>query len=68
MLVDVFAPEFRDSKNIHLSNFFVILPPLVGDIILASQFTKFACLSCARYNSNYGYIREWDIESSMHML
>lgn len=29
MLVDVFAPEFRNPKNMHLRNFFVILPPLV---------------------------------------
>ncbi|CAD5123366.1 DgyrCDS11723 [Dimorphilus gyrociliatus] len=28
MLVDVFAPEFRSTKNKHLSNFFVIVPPL----------------------------------------
>jgi len=28
MLVDVFSPEFRDSKNMHLRNFFVIVPPL----------------------------------------
>ena len=29
MLVDVFAMEFRSVKNMHLKNFFVILPPLV---------------------------------------
>ena len=29
MLVDVFAPEFRNPKNMHLKNFFVIMPPLV---------------------------------------
>ncbi|XP_033098788.1 WASH complex subunit 4-like isoform X2 [Anneissia japonica] len=28
MLVDVFSPEFRTSKNMHLRNFFMILPPL----------------------------------------
>ncbi|XP_064467103.1 WASH complex subunit 4-like [Ornithodoros turicata] len=28
LLVDVFAPTFRDSSNMHLRNFFVILPPL----------------------------------------
>ncbi|ELU08313.1 hypothetical protein CAPTEDRAFT_221991 [Capitella teleta] len=28
MLVDVFSPEFRDAKNMHLSHFFVILPAL----------------------------------------
>ena len=30
LLVDVFAPEFRDSKNMHLRNFYVIVPPLVS--------------------------------------
>ena len=30
MLVEVFAPEFRNPKNMHLKNFFVILPPLVS--------------------------------------
>lgn len=34
LLVDVFAPEFRNSKNIHLKNFFVILPPLVSIVLL----------------------------------
>ena len=29
MLVEVFSPEFRSTKNMHLKNFFVILPPLV---------------------------------------
>lgn len=33
MLVDVFAPEFRNPKNMHLRNFFVILPPLVRELI-----------------------------------
>lgn len=33
MLVDVFAPEFRNPKNMHLRNFFVILPPLVREWI-----------------------------------
>ena len=32
MLVDVFAPEFRNPKNMHLRNFFVILPPLVREL------------------------------------
>lgn len=26
----MFAPEFRDSKNMHLRNFYVIVPPLVS--------------------------------------
>jgi len=29
ILVDVFANEFRDKKNLHLKNFYVIVPPLV---------------------------------------
>ncbi|EDV25801.1 uncharacterized protein TRIADDRAFT_24562 [Trichoplax adhaerens] len=28
MLVDVYAPEFRDPKNKHLSNFYAIIPPM----------------------------------------
>ena len=27
--MDVFAPEFRGAKNMHLRNFYVIVPPLV---------------------------------------
>jgi len=34
MLVDVFASEFRNPKNVHLKNFFIILPPLVSIIPL----------------------------------
>lgn len=30
MLVGVFAPEFRSIKNMHLRNFYMIVPPLVG--------------------------------------
>ncbi|XP_067685139.1 WASH complex subunit 4-like isoform X2 [Haliotis asinina] len=33
MLVDVFAPEFRNPKNMHLRNFFVILPPLTVNFV-----------------------------------
>jgi len=33
MLVDVFAPEFRNTKNMHLRNFFVILPPLTLNFV-----------------------------------
>lgn len=29
ILVDVFANEFRGKKNLHLKNFYVIVPPLV---------------------------------------
>lgn len=35
MLVDVFAPEFRDQKNLHLKNFYMILPPLVSETLLS---------------------------------
>ncbi|PKU28908.1 wash complex subunit hypothetical protein [Limosa lapponica baueri] len=31
MLVDVFAPEFRSPKNMHLRNFYIIVPPLLLD-------------------------------------
>ena len=42
MLVDVFAPEFRDAKNMHLRNFYIIIPPLVGVVftILEERFIK----------------------------
>ncbi|XP_068718075.1 WASH complex subunit 4-like [Montipora capricornis] len=33
LLVDVFAPEFRDSKNMHLRNFHVIVPPLTLNFV-----------------------------------
>ncbi|XP_022098788.1 WASH complex subunit 4-like [Acanthaster planci] len=33
MLVDVFAPEFRSSKNMHLRHFFMILPPLTLNFV-----------------------------------
>ncbi|XP_064632766.1 WASH complex subunit 4-like isoform X2 [Lineus longissimus] len=33
MLVDVFSPEFRNPKNMHLKNFFVILPPLTLNFV-----------------------------------
>lgn len=34
MLVAVFAPEFRSAKNMHLRNFYMIVPPLVGSTTL----------------------------------
>lgn len=34
MLVDVFAPEFRSPKNMHLRNFYIIVPPLVSICIV----------------------------------
>ncbi|XP_072038890.1 WASH complex subunit 4-like [Amphiura filiformis] len=33
MLVDVFSPEFRNQKNLHLRNFYVILPPLTLNFV-----------------------------------
>ncbi|KAB1251148.1 WASH complex subunit 4 [Camelus dromedarius] len=33
MLVDVFAPEFRRPKNIHLRNFYIIVPPLTLNFV-----------------------------------
>ncbi|GBP83836.1 WASH complex subunit 4 [Eumeta japonica] len=41
LLVDVFAPVFRNPKNVHLKNFFIIVPPLtlnfIEHIILAKD-------------------------------
>ena len=33
-IFDVFAPEFRDAKNIHLRHFYIIVPPLVRKLFL----------------------------------
>ncbi|XP_067860697.1 WASH complex subunit 4 [Heptranchias perlo] len=33
MLVEVFAPEFRSSKNMHLRNFYIIVPPLTLNFV-----------------------------------
>ncbi|XP_031573328.1 WASH complex subunit 4-like [Actinia tenebrosa] len=33
LLVDVFAPEFREAKNMHLRNFYVIVPPLTLNFV-----------------------------------
>lgn len=38
MLVDVFAPEFRRPKNIHLRNFYIIVPPLVSILKLEVSY------------------------------
>lgn len=40
MLVDVFAPEFRRPKNIHLRNFYIIVPPLVSIFNIQNEFLK----------------------------
>ncbi|XP_072328054.1 WASH complex subunit 4 isoform X2 [Scyliorhinus torazame] len=33
MLLDVFSPEFRNSKNMHLRNFYIIVPPLTLNFV-----------------------------------
>ncbi|XP_051918259.1 WASH complex subunit 4 [Hippocampus zosterae] len=33
MLVEVFAPEFRRAKNMHLRNFYMIVPPLTVNFV-----------------------------------
>ncbi|XP_043569200.1 WASH complex subunit 4 isoform X3 [Chiloscyllium plagiosum] len=33
MLVEVFSPEFRNSKNMHLRNFYIIVPPLTLNFV-----------------------------------
>lgn len=33
LLVDVFAPIFRNPKNVHLKNFFIIVPPLTLNFV-----------------------------------
>lgn len=33
LLVDVFTPVFRNPKNVHLKNFFIIVPPLTLNFI-----------------------------------
>lgn len=37
MLVDVFAPEFRSPKNMHLRNFYIIVPPLVSIVTVCTS-------------------------------
>ncbi|KAG8138232.1 hypothetical protein E2320_004147 [Naja naja] len=47
MLVDVFAPEFRSPKNMHLRNFYIIVPPLVSVayiLKLLDQYQEFDSL------------------------
>ncbi|KAJ8721539.1 hypothetical protein PYW07_002314 [Mythimna separata] len=33
LLVDVFAPVFRNPKNVHLKNFYIIIPPLTLNFV-----------------------------------
>lgn len=40
MLVDVFAPEFRSPKNMHLRNFYIIVPPLVSIVTVCTSTWK----------------------------
>ena len=44
MLVEVFAPEFRNPKNMHLKNFFVILPALVNALLPQSVMIFFTLI------------------------
>eukprot|EP00112_Aurelia_sp_Birch-Aquarium-sp1_P010618 Seg226.22 transcript_id=Seg226.22/GoldUCD/mRNA.D3Y31 product="WASH complex subunit 4" protein_id=Seg226.22/GoldUCD/D3Y31 len=40
MLVEVFSSQFRDSKNMHLKNFYSILPPLTLNFVEYSMNSK----------------------------
>jgi len=40
MLVDVISPEFRDQKNMHLKNFYMILPPLTLNFVESLMSSK----------------------------
>ena len=46
MLVAVFAPEFRSAKNMHLRNFYMIVPPLVSVSRLLCPFVCLLSLQC----------------------
>lgn len=46
MLVAVFAPEFRSAKNMHLRNFYMIVPPLVSNWTFCSRVTFFYHSAC----------------------
>lgn len=57
MLVAVFAPEFRSAKNMHLRNFYMIVPPLVGSTTLHLFFFCYhllcvcgICIPCSNFN------------------
>lgn len=39
----MFAPEFRNPKNMHLRNFFIILPPLVR--LIMSDHSDVICVN-----------------------
>ncbi len=40
MLVNVFTPEFRDNRNAHLKNFYIIVPPLTLNFVQHVLKTK----------------------------
>ncbi|CAB3987009.1 WASH complex subunit 4-like, partial [Paramuricea clavata] len=40
LLVDVFVPQFRDAKNMHLRNFYIIVPPLTLNFVEYSMSRK----------------------------
>ncbi|KAJ0175617.1 hypothetical protein K1T71_008776 [Dendrolimus kikuchii] len=40
LLVDVFAPVFRNPRNVHLKNFFIIIPPLCLNFVEHSILCK----------------------------
>ena len=40
ILVEVFSNEFRSSKNMHLKNFYIILPSLVMHLSLSKITVK----------------------------
>ena len=40
ILVEVFSNEFRSSKNMHLKNFYIILPSLVMHLFLSKITVK----------------------------
>ena len=61
MLVAVFAAEFRSAKNMHLRNFYMIVPPLV------STETFFICVSALflilRTNN-----RQWPVATGFRVV
>lgn len=71
MLVDVFAPEFRSPKNMHLRNFYIIVPPLVSICIVGTSTYFFLksirsslCLHILHYAVDYhtllSFLIKWD--------
>lgn len=50
MLVAVFAPEFRSAKNMHLRNFYMIVPPLVSSGTFSFGFFLASFFPCGSFN------------------